>query len=804
MKRIILNLVLMMSAFTMNVWAVNEIISGTVKGRIVDENNQPVEFATATLIDPETKKIVKGEVSNNKGEFTIEKVNKGVYTLSVSMVGYKRSEQTNIRIDTKNTIVEKKIVLAEGSEQLQDVVVVGRKDFIEQTVDKMVVNPEASVTTASENVYEILKKLPGVSIDNNDNISLKGAQGVKIMIDDKPTYVSSSQLAALLKGMQGKNVDKIEIIENPSARYDAEGNSGIINIKTKHTKAPGFNGSVNGGLSVGARFGWNGSVDLNLKTGNFNLYGNYSSYNWAGINGMDARRAFTSASLLGANQFIKSDGEYKGTSHNYKFGMDYNIAKNHVVSLMFRGNNGKNNDSEINETSFTDKYLQVDSTLKTNSFSKNRWDNQTYNLNYKWDIDSLGQSLVFDMDYARFGFNSPNYQNGKYYDNNGNDLNHNISVETSQGNEIKINTAKMDYVRPYSKKFTLESGFKVSSVFTDSYNNMMGYINQNDHFQYSENIQAIYLNARYELKNTTLQAGLRMENTSTTGKSVSVNQKNDTTYLKLFPSFFIKQKLNDKHSLNFKYSYRIGRPNYHSLNPFRWMVDPYTYNLGNPNLKPQFTHSVGLGHNYNNALITNINMNYTSGLFTEIIRQDDASKTVYQTMENLNNSIDLNLSETFQFQPLKWWRLNGTVTGMYKTIQMDDNSDKPLAKASIIANMSNNFTLPFKIQMEISGRYFSEQLVSNIIVRSRSSIDVGFQRPVLKDQGMLKISVSDIFKTSEGSAYAKYGNVDIDVKNYWDSRKLNITFNYRFGKDNFKTRSNRSTASSDEENRTSK
>ncbi len=235
-----------------------------------------------------------------------------------------------------------------------------------------------------------------------------------------------------------------------------------------------------------------------------------------------------------------------------------------------------------------------------------------------------------------------------------------------------------------------------------------------------------------------------------------------------------------------------------------WMVDPYTYNVGNPNLKPQFTHSAGLSHNYKGALITSLGVNYTKGLFTEIIRQDDASKTVYQTMENLNNSLDINASETFQFQPFKWWNLNGTVTGMYKTIQMYDDSNLPLNKMSVIANISNNFTLPYKIGFEVSGRYSSEQLISNIIIRPRYTIDLGLQRNILKDQGVIKVAVNDIFKTANGGAYAKYDNVDIDVMNKWDSRRLNITFNYRFGKDNFKTRANRSTSSSEEQNRSSK
>ena len=295
-----------------------EVMTATIKGKVTDEKNQPIEFATATLISPATKEIVKGEVCNDKGEFSIGKVDQGEYILSVSMLGYDRIDIEKVIVDGKKKIIEQKITLRESSELLNDVVVTAKKQFIEQSVDKMVINPEASITTASENVYEILRKLPGITIDNNDNISLKGMQGVKVLIDDKPTYVSATQLASLLKGMQGKNVDKIEIIENPSARYDAEGNSGIINIKTKHVKTPGFNGNVNGGIDVANKFGWNGGIDLNMKYNKFNIYGNYSNYNWAGWNSMDASRRYTSTALKGAYQLIYNEGDYKGSGHNYK------------------------------------------------------------------------------------------------------------------------------------------------------------------------------------------------------------------------------------------------------------------------------------------------------------------------------------------------------------------------------------------------------------------------------------------------------------------------------------------------------
>lgn len=800
-----LSIYLLLIVFAANsVIATAEVLTATVKGKVTDENNQPIEFATATLVNPKTKEILKGEVCNKKGEFSINKVNHGEYILSVSMLGFEKFETEKVVIDGKSAVIEKKIVLRENSEILKDVEIVAKKQFIEQSVDKMVINPEASITSSSENVYEIIRKLPGVTVDNNENISLKGLQGVKVLIDNKPTYVSGTQLASMLKGMQGKNIDKIEIIENPSARYDAEGNSGIINIKTKHTKAPGFNGNLNAGINYASKIGWNGGLDLNMNYGKFNLYGNYSNYNWAGWNSMDASRRFTSTALKGAYQLIKNNGDYDGTSNNYKIGADYFIAKNHVISAMFRGNKGHNINDERSTTSFTDKDKNVDSMLVSVAHQRNEWTNQTYNVNYKWDVDTLGQSLSVDMDYVRFGYTGPNNQTGKFTDKNGTNLNHDIVVNTDQGNTINIYTAKVDYNLPIGKNINFESGLKTSFVNTDSRINMNGFLTQNDHFVYNEDIQAAYVNGRFQLKKTTIQLGLRLENTVSKGTSLITNEVNDTSYLKIFPSLFVQQKLNEANSINFKYSYRIGRPSYHMLNPFKWMVDPYTYNVGNPYLEPQFTHSLGISHSYKSMLISSLGMNYTNGLFTEIIRQDDASKTVYQTNENLSNSIDLNLSETFQLQPFKWWQLRGTLTGMYKRLQLNENAGSRLSRYSMNGNINSNFTLPYKLQMEINGNYTSSQLVSNIIVRPQYEVDLGIQRNILKDQGTLKLSVNDVFNTSNGSAYAKYDNVDIDVINHWNSRRLSLSFNYRFGKDNFKTRSNRSTSSSEEQNRSSK
>ena len=778
--------------------------SGVIKGKVVDTQNQPIEYATATLLNPKTNTFIKGDISNQKGEFIIDKLSPGEYLLSVTMVGYVKNESEKVVIDSKNNLIEKNIVLKENVVQLATVQVIAKKKFIEQTIDKMVINPEASITSAGENVFEIIKKLPGINIDNNNNISLKGKQDIKVLIDDKPTYVSADQLAILLKSMQGKNVDRIEIMENPPARFDAEGNSGIINIKTKHNKAPGFNGDVNAGLSYSNKIRENGGIDMNMNFGKLNLYGNFNYSDWRGWNSTEATRRFTSTDMAGQYQLIDSKGDYNGRGYNYKVGADYFIKKNHVISVMFRSNFGSDLDTDNSYTTFTNANKMADSILNTMSNHYNNWDNKTYNVNYKWDIDTVGTSLSVDADYAHFYFRANSDQHVTYYDATGNLLNRTSILNTIQGEDIDILSAKIDYVHPFTKTINFEAGMKSSFVTNNSKIDMTGFLEQNDNFIYKENIQALYMNGNAQFNKTTIQLGLRVENTNSTGNSVTLTQVDTKSYMQLFPTFFIQQTLNSNNTFNLRYSYRIGRPNYDMLNPFRWMIDPYTYNQGNPLLGPQFTHSATLSHTFKGIFISSIGYNYTKDLFSQVIYQNDVTKTIYQTMQNLNNSIDWNGSETVQLQPATWWRLNGSLTGMYKEVNSDLDGAMQFKRWSYSANLNTNFTLPYLVEMEVSGNYSSKQLIGNFIFKPMYSVNIGFQKKVLKDKGVLRLSVNDIFHTGGNGAYSKYDNIDIDVSNKFDSRKLNLTFSYRFGKDHFSTRSNRSTASSEEESRSGK
>lgn len=794
-RLIIFSIVAIISTFS-SVYA-----ASVIKGTVTDNKNRPMVSATASLTNVQTKTLVQSAICDANGNFKFENMNEGRYVLTVSMIGYKKSETEIVVEQQDKGYIEKKIIMNETTKQLTAVEVVGKKNFVEQSVDRVVINPEASITSASENVYEILKKSPGVTFDNNDRISLKGKEGIKVLIDDKPTYIGDDQLVTLLKSMQGKNIDRIEIIENPPARYDAEGNAGIINIKTKHNKAPGFNGSVNGGLTYNSFIGGNGGLDLNLKAGKVNLYGNYSIYDWRGWNGQTGYRGFSQGSFAGGNQTFDTHTDYNGLSHNYKFGADFYLSKNQVLSVMTRGNFGSNKVDEINSTWFHDKNQVLDSTLKTITDRNMNWNGTTYNLNYKWDIDTLGTSLVADADYAQFGFISDSEQDSKYYDINDNPLNKSINIKTNQGGDISIWSGKMDFVHPFLKNYTLEAGAKASYVSIDPSLTMSGTINQVDNFVYTEYIQAAYASVRAQYKKLSLQAGLRLENTISEGKSITLNQVNDTSYLKLFPSVFAQYKISTNQTLSARYSYRITRPQYRLLNPFRWYQDPYTVFEGNPYLGPQLTHSMSLSHDFKSMFMTSVGYNYTTNLIGQVITQNDNNRTIYETMQNMSFSNDVNISETVQLKIFDWWNLNGTLTGMYKEVRANIGGNVEFKQPGFSSNIMNSIQLPYKIGMELSGNYYSKQLYGNIVIKPRYSIDLGFQKKVLKDKGVIKISVNDIFKTSMSGAYSKYNNVDIDVNNVGDSRRFNLTFSYRFGKDEFKTRANRSTSSSEEQSR---
>jgi hypothetical protein len=785
---------------------------GIVKGRILDQNHHPVEFATAALLNVKTKLPVKGSTSNSKGDFVIEKVHEGVYILSITMVGYKKYESEKITLNDGREL-RRDIVLHEDAQMLKEATVVGKRKFIEQQVDKMVINPEASIIMASENILDILKKTPGVNVDNNDNISLKGKVGVQVMIDNKSTYLSPEQLAALLRGMRGKDVDCIEVIENPSSRYDAEGNSGIINIKTKHNKRAGFNGSIFGDGSYNGKVSEFIGSNLNMNFGKLNVYGNYSFEERKYPRLSDMTSKYLTGPYVGAIQHTHSSGNSNNGGHSYKVGVDYYFTKRQVISFMFRGGNDlcDNSNSTSSAASFFNSAMRLDSTLYTRSKDKFKWRNLTFNVNYKWDIDSMGQSLTLDADYDRFRYSSTTEQYGNYTDANGKDMQINSTVFGYQPREINVFSIKADYVRPIGKNFSVEAGLKTSFVKTNSQadfavdypSNLIWEtgLKANDRFVYTENINAAYISGRGRFGKTSIQMGLRVENTNSNGDSKSMHRVDKRHYTDLFPSLFVMRELNKDNQLGLTYSYRIGRPSYQKLNPFLWMRDQFNYSQGNPFLRPQFTHSLGLNYICKNSFITSLGMSRTNDLSTEVVKKNDITKVMLVSPENLGKSLDLNGSQTVQLSITKWWHFNATGIVMYKSVTADDIAAYKFRRWSFNANSTQSFNLPWGINMELAGGYRSKQLSGVFTSYKQYYVDFGVAKNLFNNKAYVRVAVKDIFNTNKSGGFSKYGNVDCVSYNRATTRTLNVSLSYRFGKDDFKTRSNRTTSSSEEQSR---
>ncbi len=774
-----------------------------IKGRVLEANGQPLEYATVALYSAGDSALQQGTTSGTNGQFVLEKVNNGKYYLTVSMIGFGKAN-TNININHSQTYTLPDITLSENTQQLQEVTVTATRQFVEQQADKMVINPEASITTASEDVLEVLRKSPGIVVDKDDNITLK-SKSVKVMIDGRPTYMSGEQLAAMLRTMQATSIDRIEIIENPSSRYDAEGDGGIINIRTKRGMMRGYNGSLTLGASASDRFSDNYGLDLNYRTEKWNVYGNYYGGQRRGWSDVDLMRWFMQSDSSSFKQY--SYEEWNSNYNNAKLGVDYYITPKQVVGFMGRGNFGTSDWNSTSDARIADVDDQDIQKMHTDNGGDNRWYNLLLNLNYKWTIDSLGQELTVDADIA------------KYYSKNLSDMATSyippqtpLIFHKDQRGTSDFYSFKVDYVKPLNDKTKMEMGIKASWATIDS---DLDYKQQDEtgtwsdpnrmsnHFIYNENINAAYVSGQHKFNDkTSVQLGLRGEQTISNGNNTTSEQRNERDYFNLFSSFFAQQKFNDNHQLGLSYSYRIGRPPYWLLNPFVWMLDPFTYNKGNPFLDPQFTHSAKLSYTFKNKYIFSIDYSYTKDAWLQVFDQDDATRTTIIGWENLNNYHNASVTAVLPFEITKWWKTNTNLTGyygQYKSPYQGGEIDQ--SQFTFQGNSTFTFTLPKDFAIELSGRYMSKSVYGMAYMNARGSVDVGVQKQLFEKKATLKLGVSDIFNTQDNSYTAQYENVNLIGKQHYDSRRVSLTFTWRFGRTDIKAARQRKTGLEEETSR---
>lgn len=829
---------------------------GKISGTLFDEKKQALPFANVLLLKAKDSTLTKGAVSDMDGKFVFEQIavgNETQYIVSVSMVGYRKYFSPKITLNDENLEVKlSSIQLDLDTQNLKEVTVTAKKPLIEQAADKLIVNVEGSILATGSTALEVLQKAPGVTVDNNDNISVKGKQGVLVIMDGKPTYMSQSDLANQLKNMSSDQIEKIEIISNPSSRYDAAGKA-VINIVTKKNKSYGTNGSISAGFAgslppdlykglsedfskvetvkPGLMPKYNSSLNLNNRQGKFNTFTNLTF--------SDNQRFNTNvlSRNIGGKTFDQYAYRYNESQNfSYKLGSDYYMSKKTTLGVLVNGSAGiwqnNPNSPNVNTTYIKNVGSSIpDSSLITNASSYQTWKNITVNGNFKHTFDSTGKELTADIDYSVY--NNYSRERGmvsrfyKYFDNKQIEIGTPLLITSSIPNKYNIFALKTDYVHPLPKsKARFEFGLKSSWVKSDNdikfFQNGVVDRGRTNFFIYEENINAAYANFNKELnKKWSVQAGLRMEHTHSKGTSVTLNESRERNYAKLFPSVFFTQNINKNNQLSYSYSRRIERPDYGSLNPFINFLDPYTYQLGNEYLKPQFTNSFELTHTFKQAFITSVGYSVTNDFMTDIIKNAvsdpavlakikkynnidgiDPEKITFQTRENISKFENLNVNMSFPIPITKWWTAQNNVSVFYNRYSgqlLGQNLD--MGQWAYNFYSSHNIKLPKEVSGEISMWYNSRNVYGTLYSNPQYAVSAGLQKSFWNKKGSLRLNINDIFLTNKFSGRTDFANVNLSVRNRWDSRNVRLTFTYKFGNQNVKAARRRSTATEAEQSR---
>lgn len=702
-------------------------------------------------------------------------------------------------------------MLTKASSNLKEYVVTAQKPFVEVKADKIVMNVEGSINAVGQDALELLRKSPGVMVDKDNNLSVSGKNGVQVYIDGRPTPLSGADLADYLKTIQSSSIESIEIISNPSAKYDAAGNAGIINIKLKKNKSFGTNGTLNAGYNVGTYSKYNGGFSLNHRDKNINIFGNYSYTHNPLESHLNLYREQLDT-LFNQSNIIRNTTN----SHNFKAGMDYYVNKKITVGMIVSGALSDNSMTTDGKTPIS--YIPtgvVDRILQANNSSTGRRDNGNLNLNYRY-ADTSGHEWTMDGDYGMYRIRSNQLQPNVYFDPNGNFLYSNI-YNMLAPSDIDIYSFKTDYEQNF-KKGRLSMGAKTSYV--TSANNFGQYdvpappnpkifdtVNSNN-FNYKENINAVYANYNRPFKGWIVQAGLRVENTNSKGRSSGYMAGSDSgfnrNYTDFFPSGAVTYNKNPMKQWTLNYSRRIDRPAYQDLNPFELKLDEYTYQKGNTELRPQYTNSVGLTYMYKYKLTATLNYSHVKDMFSQIIDTTDRSKS-FITKKNLatQDITSLNISYPFQY---RWYSVFANVNTYYSIYQANFGPGRTVDLNVFATNVYAQQSVKFGKGWtgEVSGFYTTPSIYQGTFkTLAMWSVDGGLSKTVLNNKGTLKASVSDIFNTLHWSATSDFAGQYIKASGGWESRQFKLYFTYRFGSTSVKAARQRKTGDEDESKRVS-
>ncbi len=786
------------------------VFANKVSGKLMLSDGMVGEFANILLLSSKDSSLIKGTLVTQDGLFEITDIAQGSYILSATLVGYDKLYQ-EIKM-TEAPIDLGTLTLSKTSMELKEVVVKAQKPLFELKSDKMVMNVENNINSTGLNALELLRKAPGVQLDSDERVQLKNKNGVLIYIDGKPSVLTQRDLTAYLRGLQASDIEAIEIISNPSAKYDAAGNAGIINIRLKRNKNYGTNGNASLGLNFGITPKLNTSLSLNNRNAKWNIFGNASYYNGEKQNSLKLYREQAGRVYDQTNININDDVRV-----NAKAGAEYSINTKNSVSAILTGSYSDDlwkSNSKSYISNIANKFKPDSLLIATNRIAGHSM-NMNGNLNYTYK-DTSGTEFSIDANVGVFDRAATSYQPNYYTSPDESIVLNSLINKTNAPTRIDMNILKSDYERNLWKG-KLALGAKFAKVVTDNQFSFWDVINNTDilnkdrtnHFKYLEQVIAGYVNYnRNVTEKLSFQVGLRVENTHSLGELLQETMKPENRverdYTNLFPSGALTWNVNKNNSFNLTYSRRIDRPSYQDLNPFEFKLDELTYQKGNPFLKPQYTNNLELTHSFMQAFNTTANYSVTTDMFSELIDTTESNKT-FVTNRNFNKMTSYGLSINAPLPIAKWWEgfINVWVNNNLFDAKIREDY---VIKTSALAYgfySEQTFKLPKQFTVQVSGWYNGPSIWGGVWRSlSQGALDIGVEKKLWDKKASVKVTLTDVFRTNSWRSIADL-NKGLYMKgfNTWESHQLRINFSYRFGNSKVKAARNRKTGIEDEKNR---
>lgn len=775
----------------------------TLTLRIKNEKGQPASGSGVEMRNATDSALSRTAVADKDGNAVFQNITDGSYFFTITHIGSETLQTKTYRLPADGW--QQQVTVKTASQTLQGVTVQSRKPFIQQVQGKTVVNVDAMISNAGTTVLELLEKSPGVLVDRNGGVSLQNKAGVLVMIDDKPTYLSGSDLTNMLSSMSSSQVEQIELITNPSAKYDAAGNAGIINIKTKKNRQKGFNGNFTVSAGHGRYHKNNNSLVMNYRNGKYNAFFTWSSNFSKFYTDMYALRTYFKANGGDSARLDQPTGFKTNFNNNtVKTGLDYFLTNKTTLGIALTGSLTNRDGTSDAMATWLDATGKVDSAINTKS--KTAYDLKNGNITvYAKHAFNKKNEISVDADWLNYDIvNNQLFTNERalpqyYYEGSRGDL----------PAKLKILSAKADYAWKFSKDAQLDAGVKAANTKTDneanySYSDGGAWerdLGKTNHFVYDENIYAVYSSVQQKFKRWSYQAGLRLENTRYTatqlGHGIRPDSSFDNDYTSLFPSGFISFDADSNNAITVTVSRRLDRPPFQKLNPFTFTINKYTYEKGNPFTRPQFSWNIEVSHLFRQKITTTLSYSFIKDYYSQIFRRDNNNILIYTT-GNVGEAYNIGASVAAQINATKWWFFTAQTLYNYKKLKgyvwNNYNSDVHQFNFS----MNNQFKIGKIYTVELSG-FYTGRARNDLqeILYPISQVVVAAARPVLKKKGTLKLSVRDIFHKNGMEGLTDFEN---SKEYFWlkrDSRVATLSFSYRFGKP-FKTIRRNSGSAEDE------